>query len=911
MRFKLLCLSEHWMCLDDLKLFKIAGYELVAYFCRSEFQCGGVAIYIDTSVIAHFACIDISMHCVEKEHEFACVSLLHAKLYIITVYRSPAGCLQNFFNSLEGLVVQLASLNPGFNIIVGGDFNIDVLKADHRTREFVNLLRSLDLYVANWQPTRFDACLDNVITNLNIGNNISCSIVNPLLSDHLALGCNVELPTSTYPASIPAGRDRLTWVRPITQGGRERFLHYLTLIDWSFLKDHPDAQPNFTAFFDRLLTGFNNCFPLKRFLSGRPGKRGALWITDDLLDLRDLVLMAYERFRADRLLSSKRTYMGLRRSYQRAARAARMRYNSELIDRAPNRCKAAWGIIRAAAGVPAPGAVPVSADDLHDAWTSSIRGICEGIRASPVVAADLLSASVRPPALRLLTWRRITCDDVTRVVNCLSNSASKDIYGMTSATIKDVLALIVSPLTVCINLCFQQSVFPSQLKISKTVPVFKKGDRHDPTNYRPISILPIISKIFEILIAEQLLAYCDQCGLFATTQFGFRKNRSTTDAVDFLLSKIFDCFEARGLAGLTLCDLSKAFDTMDHAILVDKLRHYGVGPSPLKLIQAYLGGRRQAVLANGVLSEIRDCVDCGVPQGSVLGPLLFLISVNDIAQVDGRCVVCYADDTTFFNAGREMGGLRAAMVETGAFASDWFSANRFLLNEDKTQSIVFSLRNGNEYNFAPVKLLGFTLDRKLSWGEHIETVCARLSRVVFLLRGLKHSVPPHYLKMCYFGFFQSVILYGLPLWGGATDVARVLRLQKRALRIICGAGRLAHCRPLFIKERILTVFSLYVLHTLCRTHANVGLLVTRQSFHPYETRGRLRLDLPYQRLSRTRTGLAHMSISLYNRLPLLARDLPAVRFRGALRSLLTDHPLYSLREFCMLESSVVSAYFRI
>ncbi|XP_039285192.1 uncharacterized protein LOC120351517 [Nilaparvata lugens] len=158
--------------------------------------------------------------------------------------------------------------------------------------------------------------------------------------------------------------------------------------------------------------------------------------------------------------------------------------------------------------------------------------------------------------------------------------------------------------------------------------------------------------------------------------------------------------------------------------------------------------------------------------------------------------------------------------------------------------------------------------------------------------------------MCYFGFFQSVILYGLPLWGGATDVARVLHLQKRVLRIICGDGRLAHCHPLFIKERILTVFSLYVLHTLCRTHANVGLLVTRKSFHPYETGGRLRLDLPYQRLSRTRTGLAHMSISLYNRLPLLARDLPAVWFRGALRSLLTDHPLYSLREFFMLESSV-------
>ncbi|XP_039277176.1 uncharacterized protein LOC120349890 [Nilaparvata lugens] len=151
---------------------------------------------------------------------------------------------------------------------------------------------------------------------------------------------------------------------------------------------------------------------------------------------------------------------------------------------------------------------------------------------------------------------------------------------------------------------------------------------------------------------------------------------------------------------------------------------------------------------------------------------------------------------------------------------------------------------------------------------------------------------------------MSIVLYGLTLWGGATDVSRVLLIQKRALRILCGAERLAHCRPLFVRERILTVFSLYVLQTLCRTHANVGELVTRQNFHSHETRGRQRLDEPYQRLSRTRSSYGHLSVRLFNKLPVMARNLPAGKFRRVLGDLLLNNPLYSLREFFMLDSSL-------
>ncbi|XP_039299504.1 uncharacterized protein LOC120355231 [Nilaparvata lugens] len=161
------------------------------------------------------------------------------------------------------------------------------------------------------------------------------------------------------------------------------------------------------------------------------------------------------------------------------------------------------------------------------------------------------------------------------------------------------------------------------------------------------------------------------------------------------------------------------------------------------------------------------------------------------------------------------------------------------------------------------------------------------------------------LSVCkYLIAHRSIVLYDLTLWGGATDVSRVLLIQKRALRILCGAEHLAHCRPLFVRERILIVVSLYVLQTLCRTHANVGELVTRQNFHSHETRGRQRLDEPYQRLSRTRSSYGHLSVRLFNKLPVMARNLPASKFRRVLRDLLLDNPLYSLREFFMLDSSL-------
>ncbi|XP_039295407.1 esterase FE4 [Nilaparvata lugens] len=157
-----------------------------------------------------------------------------------------------------------------------------------------------------------------------------------------------------------------------------------------------------------------------------------------------------------------------------------------------------------------------------------------------------------------------------------------------------------------------------------------------------------------------------------------------------------------------------------------------------------------------------------------------------------------------------MTDLGGKMCASERAVADWFWANLFLLNGEKTQRIVFGLRNGVLYDFPPVKLLGFTLDRKLSWGGHIQVVCGWLSRVLFLLRSLRRCVPEAHLCMCYFAFFQSVMAYGITLWGSASEVKDILLVQKKAIQILCGAEFLAHCEPLFVNKKILTVFNLYI-----------------------------------------------------------------------------------------------------
>lgn len=215
---------------------------------------------------------------------------------------------------------------------------------------------------------------------------------------------------------------------------------------------------------------------------------------------------------------------------------------------------------------------------------------------------------------------------VNKILSTLTNSKAKDIYGLDTAFLKTHKESLTVPLTKVLNKSINESIFPSALKLAIVTPVYKSGDKQEVNNYRPISILPVISKVIEKLVVEQLIAHLDSKAFLHPMQFGFRKKHSTETACCYFLQQIKTNLDQGGVVGAVFLDLSKAFDTVDHEILLSKLAHYNLSINTQNWFKSYLSGRHQCVRMNNTLSPLKRCT-MGVPQGSILGPLLYSIYI--------------------------------------------------------------------------------------------------------------------------------------------------------------------------------------------------------------------------------------------------------------------------------------------
>ena len=495
--------------------------------------------------------------------------------------------------------------------------------------------------------------------------------------------------------------------------------------------------------------------------------------------------------------------------------------------------------------------------------------ISSQLNISNILATDLLINLPKPN--RVFEWKHIGIEDVFQIVGSLKNTNSKDYYDVSNKFLKQIIPYIALPLTICINDSLNTGLFPDCLKISKVIPIFKSGDASEPSNYRPISLIPIFAKIFETVMRRQICEYFEINNLFVDSQFGFRAKLNTTKAVTSLVGYILEALEDHQMVNSTFCDLTKAFDCVSHGILLDKLHYYGFGGTELQLLKSYLTNRRQCVLIDNKKSKILN-VTAGVPQGSVLGPVLFLVMINDLTWNVSSHSIVFADDTTFVSKHKDLVELKhisnVALVE----AKTWFNANKFVLNNTKTSNMLFTTKsNGLNEDDGKCnncfKLLGIMVDSNLTWEYHIDFICKKLSRIIYLLRNLKMHLPKEYIRVAYYSYFQSVFSYGLLLWGNSAHIQKVFLLQKRAIRIITNSAMREHCKPLFIQEKVMTITCLYIYQVLHYVKDNYSTLSHRKDVHDHNTRSRDLFETPKYRLTKTANNFSVMSLKIANKFP--------------------------------------------
>jgi hypothetical protein len=847
---ELIALQEIWN-VEFPDLLDIEGFQPLIYKQRTNMRGGGVGFYVKNNI--NFEIVENCSHFESKVFESLTLLLSkqnNEKMYVTSLYRSN-GPLPNFTanekrkkfdDAFDSLLSNLSE--KSHQSFIFADSNINLLSNNNDVyMDYLNAMFANGFLQICNKATRMQgpssSLIDHIITNCTYHSFVSGSIVSDI-SDHFPTFICLQKNRSRKSAKEITSR-----LFTIDKINAFKFL--LSNANWQYVLDKLDVNTAYESFWDIYKNNFESTFPLTKVKFNRNIHKKTGFITAGLLISRGTKLSLHKQSLINPTFAAINQYKQFRNIYTKTLRAAKKLHILNLLKENKGNAKKTWEILNECIGRKSknakiskininglPNEIPL---DIANEFNSFFASVGKNISESVPHVSKSPEAYLDPiPNVPELNLQNVTPEYITKIVKSLAAKSSMDMDGVSSKMIKCIVNEIAVPLSHIFNLSLSSGVFPTKLKVSRVIPIYKSGNVLECDNYRPISLLSSISKVLEKIVAKKLLLHLQSNNLIYNYQFGFLPERSTEQNLLQVTNYITTALNEGMFCVGVFIDLRKAFDVCSHDILLKKLRGLGIVNNAYNWFCSYLSNRTQCVDIQGEISDEKS-LDISVIQGSILGTILFLCYINDFYKCTTLFSILFADDGSCLAKNKNLADLIWYVNNELQKIANWFHSNKMAVNTTKTKYIIFRTHgkpindnickiifNNNEINTPNLpdnmfqierihnegetksfKLLGVLFDEYLTFDSHTKFVCSKISKSIYIINRAKNFLPKSALLSLYYALVHSHLTYCISIYGCAnkTSLNKIFLKQKKAVRLITNANFRAHTAEIFSFLKIL------------------------------------------------------------------------------------------------------------
>lgn len=881
--------------IEDFEI-EIDGYNIVRCDSSSR-HTGGVVIYVRKEYVYRTykkVCIDKIYWCLLLKIK------IHGENVILgCLYRSPNSNVHDFFDHYEIWAEKL--FNEECRCILVGDFNLNFFnRIDRNVQQFHNFITINGVEQLINEPTRVtntsSSLIDYVLSNRN---DCFCKVHNtPKITDHSVISVSIRT-TSTI-----TDDDSIRKFRNFSKKNLELLNSKLIFCDWNL--DSVDVDVIFHNIMENIESQVEIVSPL---ITYKIRKNQLPWYDHDVVELSKARDLAYRAFRENSDLNQKQInwaiYKNCRNEVVNLLKQKKIDYHKTKIDNCSQNPKRMWKTLKTLIKPKNP-SIPKQiifetdgrtakgisdenkADMFNSFFINSIIAIRDGIPPSipwsnhnlPIIECSLS------------TFKLLALKELKSIINSLDNRCNSDIIN--NKVLKNIFDVIGPIILNLVNTSLETGAFPQKLKISTVIPIPKIANTNEASNFRPINTLPCLEKILELAAYTQVQKYINDNHLLMEYQSGFRPNHSCETALQVTLSKWKIDIDANKYVVAVFLDFKRAFETIDIPTLLLKLRYYGISGKVYNWFESYLVNRTQRTKVNNTFST-NKCINTGVPQGSVLGPLLFILYLNDINYIqECEFINLFADDALLTASDVSLPNAINKINRTLQRVSEFLDINKLKLNINKTKCMIvttqhkYNLIDKNVINIQiygetielveEFKYLGFMLDNQLNLKKHFHYIYNKISKKIFFFTRISRSltfqtsitvyntiIKPHF-------DYCSSLLFLLD----ANSISSLQKLQNRGMRVLLRCNRHTSIMSMLqvldwlsVKDRLFynsMIFIYKLISGKLPTYFN-QFVVYQNEIHDYPTRGNMNFYVARTNYTRSMNSLFHKGLREYNELP--------------------------------------------